>query len=282
MDVDRESLIRAVVGEGRGELDLSGATVESGWESVVLDSGDGWIYRFPRPHVAFERELALLERLRNRLPAPIPVVEWTGQRTTFAAYRKLEGQRFDAAAYADAQAGQREILAASLAAFLVAMHSALTTADIAELGIPAPGDPFEPIATIRSRISDMPTRVQAGVGDVLDEAEAHARRSDGDEPVVTHNDFDFSNLVLDGPVGRVAGVWDFSCVQLGSRSSDLRYLAGRSADLVARVGAHYESLCGKPIDLRAAVLADRIERIDDSLDAGPDALEHLVAGWEPR
>lgn len=31
MRVDRDSLIDAVLGEGRGDLDLSGATVESGW-----------------------------------------------------------------------------------------------------------------------------------------------------------------------------------------------------------------------------------------------------------
>jgi len=279
MSVDRTSLIAAVIGEGRGDLDLSGATVMSGWESDVLDSGDGWIYRFPRPHVAFERELAILHRLRHRLPAPIPVVEWTGQHTTFAAYRKLDGCEFDHDVYEGASAGQRDVLAASLAGFLVAMHSALTTAEIAELGIPAPVDPFEPIATIRTRIARVPASARPVVGDVLDEAESRARRPDGDQPVVMHNDFDFSNMVLDGPIGRVAGVWDFSCVQLGPRSADLRYLAGRSGDLVARVGAHYERLSGKPIDVRAAVLSDRIERIGDSLDGRPEDLEQMVSAW---
>jgi len=279
MRVDRASLIAAVLGEGRDDLDLSGATVKSGWESVVLDGGDGWIYRFPRPHVAFERELAILHRLQGRLPAPIPVVEWTGQHATFAAYRKLEGCEFDHDVYEGASSGQRDVLAASLAGFLVAMHSALTTVEIAELGIPAPGDPFVPIATIRTRIASVPASVRSVVDDVLDEAESRARQPDGDQLVVTHNDFDFSNMVLAGPVGRLTGVWDFSCVQLGPRSADLRYLAGRSPDLMARVGAHYERLCWKPIDVRAAVRADRVERIGDSLDDRPEDLEQVVSDW---
>jgi len=281
MRAERDFLIEAVVREGRADVDLSGATVRSGWESVVLDGGDGWIYRFPRPHVDFQRELAILRRLQGRLPAPIPVVEWTGQHTTFAAYRKLEGDEFDPAVYEVAGPGARDIFAASLAAFLVAMHSALTAAEIAELGIRAPADPFEPIVTIRSRVASMPESLRSAVSSLIDEAEVHARQAGADESVVMHNDFDFSNLVLDGPIGGVTGVWDFSCVQLGTRSADLRYLAGRSTDLVVRVAARYEALCGKRIDVRAAVLADRLERIGDSLDRGPDELGHALAGWPP-
>lgn len=281
MPVDRTSLIDAVLAEGRAGLDLTNATVRSGWESVVLDSGDGWIYRFPRPHVAFARELAVLERLTGRLPVPIPVVEWTGRQTTFAAYRKLDGFAFDADVYAHAAAGARDVLAGSLAAFLVAVHSAFTTAEIAELGIPAPADPFEPIAAIRTKIASAPAGLRSALIDLLDEAESRAREEGNDDPVVLHNDFDFSNLVLDGPIGPVTGVWDFSCVQLGPRSADLRYLAGRSADLVARVAAEYQALSGRAIDLRAAVLADRLERVGDSLDEGPAALEAALAGWPP-
>ena len=104
--------------------------------------------------------------------------------------------------------------------------------------------------------------------------------------VVMHNDFDFSNLVLSGPVGHVVGVWDFSCVELGHPASDLRYLADESVELAGRVAAHYTELTGRALDLRDAVIAGQLERIADALsDERPDLdaqaveLETLVARW---
>ncbi len=101
-----------------------------------------------------------------------------------------------------------------------------------------------------------------------------------------HNDFDFSNLVLSGPVGHVVGVWDFSCVELGHAASELRYLADESLELAGRVAAEYTDLTGRSIDLRDAVIAGRLERIADATgDEQPDLdgqaadLETLVAGW---
>ncbi|QDP95543.1 hypothetical protein FOE78_06145 [Microlunatus elymi] len=67
---DRESMIVAVRAEGL-EVDLEGVEVRSGWENVVLDTRDGWILRFPRDEqVPYQRELALLDRLHDHLPAP--------------------------------------------------------------------------------------------------------------------------------------------------------------------------------------------------------------------
>lgn len=81
-----------------------------------MESVDGWILRFPRDDgVAFEREIAILERVCGHMPARTPRVEWTGRNTRFAAYRTLTGTDFDAAAYSAAPARQRDVLARSLA-----------------------------------------------------------------------------------------------------------------------------------------------------------------------
>jgi aminoglycoside phosphotransferase (APT) family kinase protein len=274
MELDRESLVAAVEAEGRG-VDLAGAVVHAGWENVALETRDGWILRFPRPHVNFERELAILARLAGRLPAQIPNVEWTGRHTRFAAYRKLEGAAFDLEAYDRATAGERDRLAASLAAFLAAMHHALTDDEVAELGIPdltAAGNdaprPFEKLAP----------DVKAYAHDLLDEADA--LRVNRKPTVVLHNDFHFFNLVLTTPVGEVKGVWDFSCVATGDPSDDLRYISGDSTDLLHRIARQYEQATGTPIDTRAAVLAGRIERIFDAIELGTaDQLPARVATW---
>lgn len=67
--------------------------------------------------LAFDRELAILARLDGRLLAATPRVEWIGEKTRFAAYRKLIGDTFDPAAYFGASDNERNALAGSLANF---------------------------------------------------------------------------------------------------------------------------------------------------------------------
>jgi len=264
---DFNSLCAAVTAEDR-RADLSDAVLRSGWENVVLETAD-WIYRFPRDdHVAFDRELAILARLEGRLPAATPRVEWIGQRARFAAYRKLLGDAFDLATYLRASAGQRDALASSLAEFLTAMHSSFDADEIDRLGIPAlgadSGDVPEPM-----NLDALPSHVRPAAAAVL--AEHHRRWIAGSVPgpdVVLHNDFHLQNLVLAGPLGPVAGVWDFSCVVVGRPTFDLRYFEGDSIDLLTRIASHYEWLAGRQIDVAAAITANRREIIGDAIETG--------------
>ena len=220
MPWDRDSLIAAVAAEGR-DVDLSEAVRRSGWESVVLETRDGWILRFPRPHVAFEREVALLRRIAGRLPARTPAIEWTGERTKFAAYRKLKGCGFDVNAYHRAPSPQRDRLARSLAGFLVAMHGVLTPGEIAELGIPGAGGDSDD-ARIPDRLDRVPGAVRHDVETLLVEIATLRSRADLGPPVLLHDDFHFGNVVLDGPVGELVGVWDFSGRPAGSSRPRVR------------------------------------------------------------
>jgi aminoglycoside phosphotransferase (APT) family kinase protein len=278
MPWDRDSLIAAVAAEGR-DVDLSEAVRRSGWESVVLETRDGWILRFPRPHVAFEREVALLRRIAGRLPARTPAIEWTGERTKFAAYRKLKGCGFDVNAYHRAPSPQRDRLARSLAGFLVAMHGVLTPGEIAELGIPGAGGDSDD-ARIPDRLDRVPGAVRHDVETLLVEIATLRSRADLGPPVLLHDDFHFGNVVLDGPVGELVGVWDFSCVRLGDPSEDLRYLAGGPVDLLDRVAHAYEQLSGRRVDTRVATVMHRLEVVSDALDLDePETLVDAVASW---
>jgi aminoglycoside phosphotransferase (APT) family kinase protein len=277
---DLDVLCAAVAAEDRG-ADLSAAVLRSGWENVVVETAE-WIYRFPREsNHAFDRELAILERVRGRLPAPTPRVEWVGQRTRFAAYRKLAGTAFDSDAYGRAASAQRDVVARSLAEFLAAMHDCLSPAEIAALGVPVINDGSNQQAA-RPRLDLVPSAVRATVDAVLEAADR--RWSAGavpGPPVLLHNDFHAGNLVLDGPVGEVVGVWDFSCVGLGSPSFELRYFEAESLDLLARLAVQYERATGRVIDVDAAVLANRVECICDALDTDDaGSLEAAVARWQ--
>lgn len=277
MDLDLDSLVAAADAEQR-DVDLSGVVLRSGWENVVLETADGWILRFPRAHVDFDRELSVLRRLAGRLPVRIPEVEWTGRRTKLAAYRKLSGHSFDLAAYEASTAAERNVLAASLARFLAAMHHALSAGEIAELRIPD----LEFDGGVPQPFEDLPPDVRRFALDLIAEADAlRAERERSAAPkVLLHNDFHFGNMVLSGPVGEVVGVWDFSCVATGDPSDDLRYLSADSLDLTHRVAEAYEAATGVRIDARAATLAGRIEAVFDAIETGKVAeLPETIRSW---
>ena len=265
---DRAYLIAAVAAEGR-QVDLTDATLSSGWENVVVETVDGWILRFPREeHHPFDRELAILERVHGRLPTQTPEVEWTGRHTRFAAYRKLEGAEFDPDAYAAAPEHQRDRTARSLAGFLVAMHGIFTPAEVAELRIP--GSDHQPcFDEVVARLDQVPAASKTAVGALVEEYAATWLEGTVAGPqVVLHNDFHTSNLVLSGPVGEVTGVWDFSCVQVGEPTFDLRYFEDGPPDLLHRLAGHYRQLTGRDLDIAAAVVANRMESLCDALTAG--------------
>lgn len=253
-------------------VELAGAVRKSGWENVVVETVDGWILRFPRDDgVAFEREIAVLERVCGHMPARTPQVEWTGRYTRFAAYRTLTGTEFDAEAYSAAPARQRDVLARSLARFLVAMHTFFAPAEVDELGIPRSDrtSDADPVERVVKGLAEIPVEARQAVERLVEDYTATWAAGTVPGPdVVLHNDFDTSNLVLDGPAGEVTGVWDFSCVQVGVPSFDLRYFESGPEDLLHRLAAKYENLSGHRVDLRAAVTANRFEVVCDALETG--------------
>jgi aminoglycoside phosphotransferase (APT) family kinase protein len=278
--LDLASLVAAVAVEGRG-VDLVDAELRSGWENVVVETRDGWILRFPRDEDhAFERELAILERVHGRLPVQTPEVEWTGRHTRFAAYRKLDGAEFDAAAYAAASDARRDRTARSLAEFLVAVHGLFTLADVEELQLP--GTNHQPcLDQVCTRIDQVPATSRAAVDALVEEfTQTWVDGVVAGPEVVLHNDFHTSNLVLDEPVGVVTGVWDFSCVQVGVPTFDLRYFEDGPPDLLHRLAGHYQELTGRTVDVTAAVVANRMEAVSDALTTGQaDSIAALTQRW---
>ena len=267
---DRESMIAAIRAEGL-DIDLDGAEVRSGWENVVLDTVDGWILRFPRDEqVPFRRELALLDRLHDHLPAPIPRVLRVGTKTRFAGYRRIDGVSLDVAAFATADPMIRDRVAAGLARFLAVMHTATELPQIRTLTVPAfDADGLFPLDAERLTPELWP-RFNEVRDDLVWRLEASPHR-----PVLLHNDFHVGNLVLDEPLGKLTGVWDFSCVAIGNPSLEFRYLA-EDSELAARIASAYAARTGREIDLGLAVAALRLEQVSDALVENRDPAPYLA------
>lgn len=274
-DQSREELIKAARADGLDTdlgVDLDTAEFKIGWENVVLDTSDGWIIRFPRDdEVGFKRELLLLERLHDRLPAPIPKIIRTGRRTKFAVYRRLDGFGLDLTAFEVADSMIKDRVASSFARFLAAMHDALSSDEIVELDVP-------PIERDGGDISgQLPPGLRSRYDLVRDELRDRLAARPA-APVLLHDDFHLGNLVLDAPLGRLAGVWDFSCVCTGDPSFDFRYLLGDSRELAARIASAYAARTGREIDLGLAAAAATLEEVSDALEEHRDPAPYLSAG----
>ncbi|WP_020523701.1 phosphotransferase family protein [Catelliglobosispora koreensis] len=277
---DAESLLAAAAEEA-GPWDLSQVIWHEGSDNVILETADGWMLRFPFDDESnFEQETQLLGLLNGRLLTPVPVVEWTGKKTRFAAYRKLQGAAFDPAQYQLVSEFQREALASSLARFLAALHDSLTPAETASLDI-AVLDPKAELDLLVREMRWLPPAHRHRLDGLVGQFAAMWVAGEPDEPLVLlHNDFQPDNLVFAEPVGELTGVWDFGSVRLGPPAFDFRYFDNAPADLLERMAGHYQMLTTRPIDVEAVVVANRIEDLFDILQARRlDLLDTLLAQW---
>lgn len=266
-------LIDAVRAEDRS-VDLDGAVRRSGAENVVVETAE-WIYRFPQRWIDLDREVAVLAALDGRLPVRIPRIEWVGRRSRFSAYRKIIGTPFDQQAYRSAPRNRQLALAASMAEYLAALHGALTESEIAAIGIPdffslaARADLVDP--------SDVPEQVLDTVIELLDRARELSGRLDG--RLLLDNDFTSDNFVLDGELGPLSGVWDFSGVSIGPASVDFRCLPREPDPLTDDVVDEYERRTGREINREAYLVALRIADLLRAIRSGPDVVVRLVDHW---
>ncbi|GIH08640.1 hypothetical protein Rhe02_67070 [Rhizocola hellebori] len=279
---DLETLVQAATAEGSGLWDLSRATLHAdGWENAVLETGDGWILRFPRDEeLDFDQEIAILQHLQGRLLVRTPSVEWIGQKTRFAAYRKLTGAAFDRERYASASEFQREALASSLARFLAAMHDSMDEVEETELEVPFL-DHEPTLELVVKEMRWLPASHWRHAENLIGQ---FATMWVGDNvpgpEVLLHNDFHTGNMVFAEPVGDLTGIWDFSNVQIGVPTFDFRYFDGAPRDLLERMAGHYQMLTQRPIDVRAAVVANRMENLFDVLQTRRmDLFDTVTARW---
>jgi aminoglycoside 2''-phosphotransferase len=202
-------------------------------------TGTELVLRFPRHTVAaleLVQEVTILAGLRGRLPLPIPDpvsvnlgVQEPGQ--AYMGYWKLPGEplslpRLEQVSQV-AGTGARDLIAAQLGAFLVALHA--VPLDAFDSPVPVANDrsTWERMyADIRSKLypamrPDARQAISVHFEPYLEEAVSSSW-----EPTLIHGDFGPSNILYDERTGALGGIIDWSSAGAGDPATDLAALIG--------------------------------------------------------
>lgn len=205
-------------------------SVETGWDFVVLDTGD-WVFRVPRrPAVAaaLEVERRLLAFLAPRLPVAVPEMSLhvLPDGTPYGLAPRLPGH--------GASCGDTPSVAADVAGLLTALH-AVDAGDGVLLGLAMPGKLDLDVLADRAAAEVVPL-LPWGAVEALRSAFAVLREPMPVE-VVVHADLGESNILVSE--GRVSGVIDWTDAHVGDPSLDVAWFVqclGRDAARVALGG----------------------------------------------
>jgi aminoglycoside phosphotransferase (APT) family kinase protein len=224
---------RRLIGAQFPDLDArSLRLLGEGWDTTVWLVDERWVFRFPRREVVipgFERELAVLPHLAERLPLPVPAPVFHGRPADgfpwpFSGAELIAGHEVAVAELSDAD---RIREAVRLARFLRTLH-ALEPVDVGSDDAFLPVDPngradmedrvgrtFERLAQAeRLGVWSAP----AGVSEMLEAARVL------DPPpqpaTLAHGDLHIRHL-LAGADGRLSGVIDWIDVCRGNPGIDL-------------------------------------------------------------
>jgi aminoglycoside phosphotransferase (APT) family kinase protein len=241
----------------------------SGFGSVVVETAGGIVFRIariPRVHEAFERQRDALHVLAPLLPAAVPQPKWlTGPCAEFKhgaiGYEKVPGWLLTEELFYAADADE---FARELAAFLVALHA-----------VPAPSLPMFRTFTPDVRM-ERETAVRDDVLPVLRDlltSEEFVRAEQwwrnylsepvvfAYEPVPTHGDFWWGNMLVDESGSRLLGVLDWELAAIGDPGRDFGGLAYLGMSFMERV-------------------IDAYEKVIPSVDPGLRKRSHLL--WQVR
>jgi aminoglycoside 2''-phosphotransferase len=227
------------------------ARVSEGWDSIAVELNDQYIFRFPkRPDVEpqYQKEALLLAELADRVPAPVPRLEfiWPGGAAypmRFVGYRKLAGDPLEPARFAPTQLA---LLADRIAAFLSALHG-FPADRAARLMVPG-GDAAE----WRQRYDELYAEVRERVLPLLD-ARSRSRAAglwerflgEGDlfrfRPALIHNDLSANHILCQPGRAALSGVIDWGDAAIGDPAIDfVGLLADCGTAFAERVLAAYQ------------------------------------------
>lgn len=208
--------------------------VAAGWDNVVHLVDERWVFRFPRRAIAVpgvRREIAVLPRLAEHLPLPIPEPRFVGVPADGYPWPWFGAPYLPGVELAESGLAEdrRSALAAALGGFLRELHSPALASRIAAS---LPVDPMRR-ADMGFRVPHARRRldqaVEAGLWQPTDAVERLLRDAIGLPPpsrvLVLHGDLHVRHVLVDR-VGRATGVIDWGDVSAGDPSADLAMAFG--------------------------------------------------------
>lgn len=194
--------------------------VGSGWSSYAFEVGDK-IIRVPRVDTKqYEKEIAILNFLNNKLPVKIPHPKLVKGDISYAIHTKINGLSWNMSSYNKLSKEEKNLFAKDIAHFFATLH-AIPLNEILksipkELITPAPMDSVDKFyGYLQNDFSkhDIDT-VYNWCKNILNPSE---------NPVLLHNDFWEANCLVDEH-HRLIGVFDWANAHLGKPECDFKPL----------------------------------------------------------
>lgn len=199
------------------ELTIDSITIiETGWDHLVAEVNEEWIFRFPRAESSIanlEREKNLLNYLKNHITLPIPHHQYFGKNVAFVGYRKLLGIHLNQQIYAGLDLKVCYRIAKTVASFFTELHHAVSKDQAVKWGY-APV--IRPLVEIDSLCSALPRDIGIMVKSAVDYARFDL--SEEKNLVFIHQDINGDNLAFDLSSGKITGAFDFSDTGIGPYS----------------------------------------------------------------
>ena len=248
--------IAAALGEAFPGLPPVGALTKlgEGFNSLAVETADGIVFRIAKNSETSERhakEAKLLPVLGAYVTVPIPQPKWhtrASAQLTFGAigYPKIDGLPL-APSFPSSKQAQR--IASGIARFLVALHGFPPDQAI-ELGVPGPDARHPLLLTMQQDVlpplrdalsADEFRRVETWWDSFLNDARMWRYN-----PVLSHCDLWYENILVDREMTEVLGVLDFENVTVGDSAADFATLLHHRSghDFLARVERAYLELGG--------------------------------------
>jgi aminoglycoside 2''-phosphotransferase len=199
----------------------------SGWDNIVVDVNDRWIFRFPRSKFSErnrQREVKLLELLREQLTIPIPTYSYVarpggGDKYGFAGYKKIPGTPVTVRGY---QTAWTRKLSRGLAKLLRELHSIKTTKNLAKIvssewTTQRMRKHHGQLRTLAYRYLDRETR---GILESFFRKSMNLLEQSIYERTLIHSDLTDRNILVHPKDGRLAGVLDWGDARISDPALD--------------------------------------------------------------
>jgi aminoglycoside 2''-phosphotransferase len=227
-------------------LAISAITIiETGWDHLVAEVNEDWIFRFPRTEGSIanlEREKQLLEYLKNKITLPIPHYYYSGTDIAFVGYRKIPGIHLNRLVYASLTPDVRHHIAETLAKFFTQLHHAVSKRQALQWEYTHIIRPLEEMES--NLLGTLPPDISV----MVQKAITHAREDLSAEQnlVFCHQDVNGDNTAFNVTTGQITGVFDFSDVGIGPYSWDVAELFNIDAELASLTAEIYSKLNNVP------------------------------------
>lgn len=213
--------------------------LRQGQDHSVLEINHTWMCKSSKNEegvALLEREVRLLELLKNKITTAIPVPIY--YEYNFLVYKKIPGSPLFSYMFYHLGKKQQAKLIFDVAEFLLQFHQALTLEQIQELGLTKSNWPWsaEKLQAQRHYLQNQPEML-----DVFDnimkmyEHEVLTEMS----PTLIHNDMGMKNIIVDPLTGQLRGVIDFTDIAFDDPCLDLRMRRENALDFSKAVSLVY-------------------------------------------